>query len=195
LNLKRHKIYDFVKYYLAVIIVSAITVRFFEEYSAMINLFLMAGIPVLILKKTSVELGYRNFFRGLIWGIGASSLILPLYVVICNKAGNTSFLPSENFSSIALFYLTVAVAEETFFRGYLYSEMDIKPFLGFISKANFVSSFLFATAHALIYFNPIMFKVFFPSLIMGYLYERSDSILASIIFHWISDVIYQFVYC
>ena len=183
------------KLYFVVIIVSAIAVKFFKEYSAMINLFLMVGIPVLILKKTSEELGYRNFLKGLIWGVGVSLLILPLYAVVCSKIGNTSLLPSENFLNIVLFYLTVAVAEETFFRGYFYSEMENEPFLGPISKANFVSSFLFATAHALIYYNPVMFKVFFPSLIMGYLYERSGSILAPIIFHWISDVVYQFVYC
>ncbi len=195
MNLKRCKSCGFVKLYFVVIIVSAIAVKFFKEYSAMINLFLMVGIPVLILKKTPEELGYRNFLKGLIWGVGVSLLILPLYAVVCSKIGNTSLLPSENFLNIVLFYLTVAVAEETFFRGYFYSEMENEPFLGPISKANFVSSFLFATAHALIYYNPVMFKVFFPSLIMGYLYERSGSILAPIIFHWISDVVYQFVYC
>ena len=183
------------KFYSAIIVVSAITVKFFKEYSAIISFFLMVGIPVLILKKTPEELGYRNFFRGLIWGVGTSLLILPLYDAICSKIGDISHLPSKNFLNIVLFYLTVAVAEETFFRGYLYSEMDNEPFLWSISKVNFVSSFLFAIAHVLIYYNPVMFKVFFPSLIMGYLYERSGSILAPIIFHWISDVVYQFVYC
>ena len=185
----------FFGFYFVVIVVSGITVWFFKEYSAMITFFLMVGIPVLIAEKTPKELGYRNFFRGLVWGVGVSLLILPLYIIVCSKIENTFLLPSENFLNIVLFYLTVAVAEETFFRGYLYSEMENKPFIGSISKVNFVSSFLFATAHVLIYYNPVMFKVFFPSLVMGYLYERSDSILAPIIFHWISDVVYQFVYC
>ena len=195
MNLKRCKSRSFLKFYFVVIVVSAITVRFFKEYSAMINFFLMVSIPVLILKKTPEELGYKNFFRGLVWGAGVSLLILPLYVLVCSKIGNISLLPSKGFLNIVLFYLTVAVVEETFFRGYLYSEMENEPFIGPISKANFASSFLFATAHVLIYYNPVMFKVFLPSLIMGYLYEGSSSILAPIIFHWISDVVYQFAYC
>jgi len=30
---------------------------------------------------------------------------------------------------------------------------------------------------------------------MGWLYERSGSLVAPIIFHWLSDIIYQFVRC
>ncbi|ADY73372.1 Abortive infection protein [Desulfurobacterium thermolithotrophum DSM 11699] len=191
---KKCKSCRFVKLYFVVIFVSSIVVRFFKDYSAVVSFFLMVGIPILLLRKTPEELGYKNFLKGLKWGIGTSLLILPVYALLCSNFGeiNTHF---KSFLSIILFYFTVAVAEETFFRGYLYSEIENEPLFGPISKANFVSSFLFAIAHVLIYYNPIMFKVFFPSLVMGYIYERSKSIGAPIIFHWLSDIIYQFVRC
>jgi len=155
----------------------------------------MVGIPILLLRKSLEELGFKNFLSGLKWGIGASSVILPIYVLLCSQITGLRQVERGEFLNIGIFYLSVAVSEEVFFRGYLYSEVENEPFLPFISKANFVSSFLFGVAHALIYYDPAMFKVFFPSLVMGWLFERSKSIGAPILFHWLSDLVHFFIPC
>lgn len=171
------------------------TLRFFPNYAGVVNTAVMVGIPVLLLRKSPEELGFKNFLSGLKWGIGASAVILPVYTLLCGLATGYRQVEVEELLNLALFYLSVAISEEVFFRGYLYSEMENEPFLPFISKANFVSSFLFATAHSLIYYDPSMFKVFFPSLVMGWLFERSRSIGAPIIFHWLSDIVHRFASC
>ncbi len=192
--MKRCRSCTFIKFYFLIILVAAITVRFYTEYSGIVNTLLMVGIPVVLLRKSAEELGIRNFFRGLTWGISISALVLPIYFIVCSRFNSPVFSESSFINSL-IFFLGVAVAEEIFFRGYLYSEIENEPlFLG-ISKANFISSFLFALAHVLIYYNPVMFKVFLPSLIMGWLYERSGSILAPIVFHWLSDVIHSIIPC
>lgn len=167
--------------------------RFYPEYSPFVNSLLLVGIP-LLKGKSLKELGFKNYKNGLIYGFGASVLILPLFYLLVYKFFGCSLKggPYSSPADVFVFFLTVAVSEEVFFRGYFYSEMKNEPFFLFISKNNFVSSFLFGVAHALIYYNPAMFKVFFPSLIMGYLYEGSGSLIAPIIFHFFSDVTYYF---
>ncbi len=189
--MKRCRNCNFVKWYFLVIVVAAVTFRFYPQYSAFINSLFLIGIPILS-KKTPEQLGFKNFKRGVLWGLVASAVILPVYVAVLMILGAKMFVPNKLMDLLS-FYFVVALSEETFFRGYLYSVMENEPFLPFISKSNFVSSFLFATAHALIYYNPLMFKVFFPSLVMGWLYERSGSIFAPAIFHWLSDVVYTFI--
>jgi len=195
LRFKRCSSCTFIKFYFLVILVAAVTLRFFPNYAGVVNTAVMVGIPVLLLKKSPEELGFKNFLSGLKWGIGASAVILPVYTLLCGLIVGYRQVEVEELLNLALFYLSVAISEEVFFRGYLYSEIENEPFLPFISKANFVSSFLFATAHSLIYYDPAMFKVFFPSLVMGWLFERSSSILAPITFHFFSNLLYSFIPC
>jgi membrane protease YdiL (CAAX protease family) len=171
-------------------LVAAFTVRFFPQYSAVINSLFLVGIPTFLYRKGSYELGFRNFSKGFFYGISVSLLILGTYFFLCVGGRGSLEL------NALLFFLGVALSEELFFRGFFYSlfknEWIVK---GVLSKNNLISSTLFGIAHALIYYEPSMFKVFFPSLVMGWLYERSGSILAPIIFHWLSDLIYQIVRC
>ncbi len=192
--MKRCRSCTFVKFYFLLILVAAVTIRFYPTYSSIINTLLMIGIPVVLLRKSNDELGIKNFTKGLTWGLGASIVILPVYYAICSHFSPQAFSGNSIINNL-VFFFGVAVAEEIFFRGYLYSEIENEPlFLG-ISKANFISSFLFALAHVLIYYNPAMFKVFLPSLVMGWLYERSNSILAPIVFHWLSDTVHSITPC
>ncbi len=181
----------FIRAYFFILIVVAVTVRFLPEYSAGINTLVMVVTSTLIFRKSPEELGFRNFRAGLKWGITASLLILPLYYLVC---GGKS-LELERAMSLFLFYLVVALGEETFFRGLFYSLSKNERLVGFLSKNNFASSLLFGVAHALIYQNPLMFKVFFPSLVMGWLYERTGSLFAPILFHALANVVYAFAPC
>lgn len=90
----------------------------------------------------------------------------------------------------------VALPEEYFYRGYLQTRLDDlfgdteadepTTFLGF-SRANWATSGLFAIGHVLIpvggTFSVGRAAVFFPSLLFGWLKERTGSIIAPTIFH------------
>lgn len=90
--------------------------------------------------------------------------------------------------------LLIALPEEYFYRGYLqtrFSDLfgdtdDPTTFLG-ISRANFLTSGLFAVGHVLVpvagSFSLARASVFFPSLLFGWLRERTGSIIASTVFH------------
>jgi membrane protease YdiL (CAAX protease family) len=180
---------SFFKSYFAVILITAVAVRFFSEYSALITVAVLTGIPTLLFNKSLEELGYRNFLRGFLWGILASAVVLPVFYFVFEKV---SFSFEEALKSLP-FFLGIAIGEETFFRGFFYATFGNENLLGnWLTKNNLVSSLLFGIAHALVYYDPSRFKVFFPSLVMGWLYERSGSLGAPIIFHCLSDVIYQF---
>ena len=190
MRLERCRSCSFVKSYFTVILVAALTVRFLPQYSAVINSLFLVGIPTVVYGKGGYELGLRNFLRGLSYGALASLLVLGAYFLVCGNRGGSLD------ANALLFFLGVALSEELFFRGLFYSLFENEWIVkGVLSKNNLISSALFGIAHALIYYEPSMFKVFFPSLVMGWLYERSGSILAPVIFHWLSDLAYQIVRC
>ncbi|RDV39981.1 CPBP family intramembrane metalloprotease [Bradymonadaceae bacterium TMQ3] len=91
--------------------------------------------------------------------------------------------------------LLVALPEEIFYRGYLQTRLSQilcdahgqpRRFAG-LSLANWLTSALFALGHLLVPVGGAIIAsraaVFFPSLIFGWMRERSDSIIAPTIFH------------
>ncbi len=112
-------------------------------------------------------LGFKNYGRGLLYG----SAFLPLLLVLP---------PDLSCPAWVLNQLGIATAEEIFFRGFLMGSMG-----------NITVSLLFSLAH-LIHF-PIVnsLLVFFPSLIFGYVYVRSGSILAPILLHFTANLFYS----
>ncbi len=180
---------SFFRAYFGVVIFTAFAVRFFPQFAGLFLPLVLVGVPAFLFGKTPFELGYRNYLKGFLWGVGASVLILPVYYV-----GAPTKLPFdfERLISVVPFYLGVAVGEETFFRGFFYSVFENERLFWLLTKNNLLSSILFGVAHALVYYDPSRFIVFFPSLIMGFLYERSGSIVAPILFHFLSDLTFQF---
>ncbi|MFA5240242.1 MAG: type II CAAX endopeptidase family protein [Phycisphaerae bacterium] len=98
-----------------------------------------------------------------------------------------------------LFYqfMYVAVAEEIFFRGYVQSNI-----LKLISTAKLeqyrlrqlisitLSAICFAAAHIIIQGHMISVLVFLPGLILGWLFIRTKSLLAPILFHGLANTCY-----
>ncbi len=120
----------------------------------------------LVFEKDIKSLGYRNLKRGLLYG----SLSLPVWLLLP---------PSFSCWGVVLNNLGVAVAEETFFRGFMMRKLN-----------NVAVSLLFALPHVILYQNFVSVLTFFPSLIFGWVYLRSGSILAPIIFHWVFNLSY-----
>jgi len=85
-------------------------------------------------------------------------------------------------------FLGAALPEEVFFRGYLQTEIKELTRNKWISIL--LTSLLFMLAHLFKGINFLSLGVFFPSLVFGYLREKTGSILASILFHALSNVIF-----
>ena len=106
---------------------------------------------------------------------------------------------SRSYWNLFLLFLVeifaVAFPEELFYRGLL--QTLIKGRFGFrlkikgifISSEVIIVSVLFAIGHIITVPSAFRLAVFFPSLVFGYLRERSNSITSSVLFHASSNVI------
>lgn len=101
-----------------------------------------------------------------------------------------------------LFYqfMYVAVAEEIFFRGFLQSSI-LSFFVIAIPKRRslqcclsvIISAGCFALAHMVIHESALSVLIIAPGLILGWLYIKTGSLLAPILFHGIANATYYFL--
>ncbi|MBN1945064.1 MAG: CPBP family intramembrane metalloprotease [Bradymonadales bacterium] len=99
---------------------------------------------------------------------------------------------------LAIQLLLVALPEEFFYRGYIQTRLDaifparwhLGPF--HLSPAILITSLLFALGHFLIGLEPQRLAVFFPSLLFGWLRDRSRGLAAPIVFHAACNLMVQF---
>jgi len=94
-------------------------------------------------------------------------------------------------------FLYVAVAEELFFRGYLQANVmrllgDARPGSRRIDPyvAIVISAGCFALAHAVVQGQITSLLTFLPGLILAWLFIRTHSLLAPILFHGLANVSY-----
>jgi len=110
-------------------------------------------------------------------------------------------VPQGNWPSWLFYqFLYIALAEELFFRGYLLGNLlllfpasgtgfgRIGPGMTVI-----ISAFLFAGAHLILLATPMALLTFFPALIFSWLFLRTRSLLAPVLFHAIANIFYAFV--
>jgi len=123
--------------------------------------------------------------------------LLLLYVAVLVGYGMYKGLSLElnffSYSFVLTQLLLVALPEEVFFRGYLQYK------LGNDIKGIVIVSLLFALGHFVtlciggghnIAVCSQAVLTFFPSLVMGYLYFRTETLWASILFHFLANVVY-----
>jgi membrane protease YdiL (CAAX protease family) len=94
-------------------------------------------------------------------------------------------------------FMYVAVAEEVFFRGYVQGNI-----LRFINTLKFgryriksivcivLSATCFAAAHVIVHGQMVSAVTFLPGLILGWLFIRTGSLLAPILFHGLANTFY-----
>jgi membrane protease YdiL (CAAX protease family) len=96
-------------------------------------------------------------------------------------------------------FLYVALAEEVFFRGYLQSNIlrltaTIRQEADRASLRNWISIILsavcFAAAHVIVQGQAISVLTFLPGIVLGWLFIRTKSLLAPIIFHGLANIFY-----
>ncbi len=126
--------------------------------------FLYMLLPLFFMSDE--KLGFKNYKKGILYGI----FFIPLFLIAP---------PQLSCPSWVLNQLGIAAAEEIFFRGY------VMAFFG-----NIWTSVLFSLAHMVHFPTVNSILVFFPSLIFGFAYQRSGSILAPILLHFSANLFY-----
>ncbi len=150
------------------------------------NSIYYSSLPVLMLIFPIIA-GHHvkiNFsLKGLLLGLVVSAiLLLPYHLLL-----------GGNIKSVTAYYvifqlLSVSLPEEFFFRGFLQDSM------GRNLKAILLVSLLFALAHlpkAVFSEEWISLFSFLPSLVMGWLYTKTNNILPGTIFHLLANLVYQ----
>jgi hypothetical protein len=131
---------------------------------------------------------------GLLIGVIVSIVILPTYILLdLLLTGATINVDRISAILIALQLFFVALPEEVFFRGYLQEKLgnDLKGVV-FVSVF-FALGHFFTLCVASGFIGGICTQsvlTFFPSLVMGYLYVRTGTLWGSIIFHFLSNLVY-----
>jgi len=140
---------------------------------------LMLGFPIVVGHRVKLRFSIRDFLLGLIVSI---TILVPYYVIV---GGNMTPITVYAF----LFQLLgVSIPEEFFFRGFLQDS------IGRNFRAVLLVSLLFAVAHvpkALLLGDWMSLLSFFPSLVMGWLYMKTNNILPGTIFHFFANMAYQ----
>lgn len=94
-------------------------------------------------------------------------------------------------------FILIALPEEIFFRGYLQTRLQaVMPqrwrlWGGDVGPAVILTSFLFAISHLVAIPSVDRLAVFFPSLLFGWLRDRTGSIAAAVLAHALSNVLMQ----
>lgn len=145
------------------------------------------GLALLLVFWTCVVV-FPAMFCGL-WLLRSYGLELPLRAV-----------PLQNQEWVFwLFYqfMYVAVAEEVFFRGYVQGNIlrltnmvrgEESRLTQWISIV--ISAAVFAVAHIIVQGQTISVLTFLPGLVLGWLFSRTGSLLAPILFHGLANACY-----
>jgi membrane protease YdiL (CAAX protease family) len=183
-----------------------------RETSSVTPFLLIAAavIPTALGKRSFAEIGFRTEPFGLILSVLFKTCLV-IFPVLCGGVCLLTYyglsLPlrpivpeGRLFSWLIYQFIGVAVAEEIFFRGYLQSNMLRLLALTLQKKGVFciwmsviVSAAVFAVSHCVLLGNLTAMITFFPGLIFGWLFVKSRSLLAPILFHGLANVVYGFI--
>jgi membrane protease YdiL (CAAX protease family) len=177
--------------YVVVIFLITLTRIFFPDFSFAIAALILFSTPFLLTDRMS---GFKWDPGGLLIGVIVSIVILPTYILLdLLLTGATISVDRISAILIALQLFFVALPEEVFFRGYLQEKLgnDLKGVV-FVSVF-FALGHFFTLCVASGFIGGICIQsvlTFFPSLVMGYLYVRTGTLWGSIIFHFLSNLVY-----
>src|SRR4030042_4166994 len=140
---------------------------------------LMVMFPIIVGYRVKLRFSIKDFFLGLTVSL---IILLPYYLVF---GGN---LKTTTAYYIIFQLLSVSLPEEFFFRGFLQDST------GRNFRAILIVSLLFSIAHlpkAVFLGEWVSLFSFFPSIIMGWLYMKTNNILPGTIFHLLANLVYH----
>lgn len=115
------------------------------------------------------ELGIRNIKKGLLWCLP----VLPVFFILpASGASLNRFLGQGG----------IAIGEELFFRGFM-----------MLKFSNLAVSLVFALTHLILSASLQALATFVPSLLFGYLYVKSGSIITPIVWHFSANLVFYSV--
>jgi len=176
------------------------------KYSDLILAGLWLYLPAVFMfrKKENLKdfaLSQLNLFSSLRWFFLLTLLILPFFYFLLwigakwiLKYKFQLTLPAHFFNLCIFQLLLVAFPEEWFFRAYLQGRLNQffgrnkKFFSAQVGWGLVFASLFFAFAHFSSRVEPVRLLVFFPALIFGWLREKTNSLLASVLFHFICNL-------
>jgi uncharacterized protein len=180
-----------VSIYLIVILLITLTRILFPNFSVAFAALVLFSTPFLVTERMR---GLKWDPGGLLIGVVVSIVVLPTYIVLdLLLTGNTIHVDRISAVLIVLQLFFVALPEEVFFRGYLQEKLGNSLMGVFIVSLLFVLAHFFTLCVASGFIGGICTQsilTFFPSLIMGYLYARTGTLWGSIIFHFLSNIVY-----
>jgi uncharacterized protein len=141
----------------------------------------MITVPLMLGRNIKFSVSLRHLKYALFISL---VILIPAYVIF-------SINRSYHFmgASVILAQLVrIALPEEIFFRGFL------QEVFGNNAKGIVCVSLLFAGAHVPAFFfyrDVTALLTFFPSLVMGFLYLRTSSVLPPALFHFLANVVFR----
>jgi membrane protease YdiL (CAAX protease family) len=152
------------------------------------------GLTFKQIKRSLVMLGWSCFvvlpamFCGL-WLLKSYGLNFPLRPILPRN--------QEWVSWIFYQFMYVAVAEEVFFRGFLQGNILRLMNAAMVRQRTLqhwvsivISAACFAAAHMIVQGQIISLLIFLPGLVLGWLFIRTKSLLAPILFHGLANMSY-----
>jgi membrane protease YdiL (CAAX protease family) len=173
---------------------------FLGEYTGTAIAFalILAGASEILRPPGGALPPWRDVGFSALEGLAASLLILPLFTLVVYLAAAQGMRLWRLDKSPDIEFigglLTMAAAEEVFFRGWLLARLDRhrpprRRLLGAPVGLNIlIATAVFSVAHVGIQGWPGLL-VFFPGLIFGWLYERRHSLAGPIVFHFLCNVL------
>jgi len=173
-------------------------------------LIVAAVVPTLLRKRSFAEIGLRVGPLGLIVRVLCATCLIVFSLLFAGVLLLKHFeiqlplcpvIPENRFFSWLFYqFMYVAVAEETFFRGYFQSNvlclltMSVQKNRAFLELIGIIiSAAVFAISHSVLLGSVIPMITFFPGLILGWLFIKTKSLLAPILFHGLANVCYSFL--
>lgn len=160
-------------------------------------------IPIHFFEKTEEIVSSLKLFTL------TSIIIFPLFLTLSHLVLThfLNFTYQSSFKWLSLTFLLsqiilVGFPEEFFFRGYLQSFLKfrfhnpitfLKPLPLETTYSIPLSAMIFAASHSLITFQWWHFSIFFPALVFGWLREKTNGLIAPILFHALSNIVITWI--
>lgn len=179
-----------------------------QEYAYSILLAAMVYLPVLRADARRISLSAYGLktsrpLRDTAWGLGVALVVFPLFVAGNHLVQTSLFArhfafdwPEGSFAYLLLEQVAfIALPEEIFYRGWMQTVLArrwparLRLFGADFGVSVWLTSLLFAVGHLASIPAPFRLAVFFPSLLFGWLRNRTDSVWPSILVHGLANVL------
>jgi membrane protease YdiL (CAAX protease family) len=188
------------------------SIPLFQPYVVVLTALLLIYIPIFIFYRRREPVQFldgspRQFLISLGWFLAVSLVIFPLLEFLNRYFQDwvmgKHFVGGHYRGLLKFFFfhlVAIAFPEEIFYRAYLQPQFNRvwgRPwhFLGTpFGKSLLFTSFLFALSHSLIQLQWWHFSIFFPSLVFGWLREKTGTVTAGTLFHALSNTYSYWVF-